>query len=55
MHEVNDNNLAILRALCSLYCVFGIVQYSGEFTMVTDLTDTHCTKMPSTVMGLRVV
>ena len=34
--EVNDNNLAILRALCSLYAVFGIVQYSGEFTMVTD-------------------
>ena len=31
--EVNDNNLAILRALCSLYAVFGIVQYSGEFTM----------------------
>ena len=43
--EVNDNNLAILRALCSLYAVFGIVQYSGEFTMVTNLTDTHCILM----------
>ena len=43
--EVNDNNLTILRALCSLYGVFGIVQYSGEFTMVTNLTDTHCILM----------
>ena len=45
--EVNDNNLAILRALCSLYAVFGIVQYSGEFTMVTNLTNTqsHCILM----------
>ena len=40
--EVNDTNLAILRALCSLYAVFGIIQYFGEFTMVTDLTDNHC-------------
>ena len=36
--KVNDNNLAILRALCSLYGVFGIIQYSGEFTMVTNYT-----------------
>ena len=43
--EVNDNNLAILCALCSLYAVFGVVQYSGEFTMVTDLTDAHCILM----------
>ena len=38
--EVNDSDLAILHALCSLYAVFGIVQWSGEFTMVTNLTDT---------------
>ena len=33
---VSDVNLEILNALCSLYAVFGIVQHSGEFALVSE-------------------
>ena len=37
--DVCPANLTILNALCSLYAVYGIVQYSGEFTLVSDCLD----------------
>ena len=38
--DVCPANLAILNALCSLYAVFGIVQCSGEFTLVSNWVHT---------------
>ena len=29
-------NLSIIKALCSLYAVFGLVQYFGEFSLVSN-------------------
>ena len=34
--DVCPANLTILNALCSLYAVYGIVQCSGEFSLVSD-------------------
>ena len=34
-----DSNAHMLRTLCCLYGVFGIVQHAGEFTLVSAVVD----------------
>ena len=32
--EISEANLSILKVLCCLFGLFGIIQYSGEFCLV---------------------
>ena len=40
--DVCDSNAHMLRTLCCLYGVFGIVQYAGEFGLVSTEREREC-------------
>ena len=53
--NVSPANLAILKTLCSLYALYGIVESSGEFALVSTITLTITIQLLALILGWLLV
>ena len=53
--NVSPANLAILKTLCSLYALYGIVESSGEFALVSTITLTLIIQLLALILGWLLV